>query len=75
MIIEERRYTCDYCNTAYFGERVFLKGVTGTSGGILMPELYHKRDFCSSVCFWWWTKKSTPGVKIEDDVLAASKEA
>jgi len=57
MLQEAAKYKCDLCGEEYQGEQVFLRGVTGTSGGILMPEWCHERHFCSVRCFWKWTEK------------------
>lgn len=60
-------YTCDNDDIPDHGKLkragepvVILKGVTGTSGGILLPEPLHLRHFCSSECFWTWVDKFNP---------------
>lgn len=57
-------YLCDNDNC---GEKVegtepsvVLKGITGTSGGILLPERFHKKHFCKPECFWQWVHKHRP---------------
>lgn len=58
-----RLFRCDNdgCEKLQNGEpAVSLNGVTGTSGGILLPEQFHKKDFCSVECFWVWVSKYRP---------------
>jgi hypothetical protein len=54
-------YRCDYCEKETSGDaEIELNGVLGTSGGILLPERYHKKTFCSPACFWSWAEKYKP---------------
>ena len=60
-----KKYECDFCNKPMASRPpVKLKGITGTSGGILLPEHFHTKDFCSTDCFWKWCVKYCP--KVED---------
>ena len=56
--------TCDMCDRdrkdMEHDFHISLKGITGTSGGILLPEQFHEKDFCSSDCFWDWVEKYNP---------------
>lgn len=66
-------YSCDNCKAEIKAPEVVLKGVTGTSGGILLPEHFHKKHFCTPVCFWQWVDKYHPeavtqSAGIVDDV-------
>lgn len=47
-------YICDNCGNKTPTAQVILKGITGTSGGILLPEQLHKKHFCKPECFWEW---------------------
>jgi hypothetical protein len=53
---------CDNCGVEQNVSQmpVTLKGVTGTSGGILLPEQYHEKHFCKPDCFWQWIRKYKP---------------
>lgn len=54
-------YRCDMCEIEEQGEPpVVLTGVTGLSGGILLPERFHEKHFCSPGCFWEWVEKYNP---------------
>jgi hypothetical protein len=54
-------YKCDNCGKETTSKpEVWLHGVTGKSGGILLPEKHHDRNFCSPDCFWIWAEKFTP---------------
>ena len=54
-------YKCDFCGLESSSEpEVELYGITGTSGGILLPERFHKKQFCKPPCFWSWVKKYKP---------------
>jgi hypothetical protein len=51
------RVTCDYCGKGCSHDpQVQLKGVSGASG-ILLPEPFMEKDFCSPKCFWEWALK------------------
>lgn len=51
-------YKCDNCSTESTTKlKVSLKGITGTSGGILLPEAFHEKHFCKPGCFWEWCSK------------------
>jgi len=51
-------YQCDLCGNVTSSELgVELKGVTGTSGGILLPERLQEKHFCNPDCFWKWIHK------------------
>lgn len=63
-------YRCDNgtCNKEMVGTGSFtrepavkLSGITGTAGGILLPEQFHRKHFCSPNCFWEWVRKYDPG--------------
>lgn len=57
-------YRCDNCHKDKPGKPIaVLNGITGTSGGILLPENLHERHFCGPECFWEWVKKFNPGEK------------
>jgi len=47
----------DDCDNTQSSPKVTLKGITGTSGGILLPEVFHVKHFCDPKCFWAWAKK------------------
>lgn len=51
----------DGCDNAANSPLVTLKGITGTQGGILLPERHHVKHFCSTQCFWTWTEKYKEG--------------
>lgn len=54
-------YICDNCNKVTVGDpEVKLKGISGTSGGILLPEKYIEKHFCCPTCFWRWSIKYNP---------------
>ena len=53
-------YKCDNCAATIKNPEVSLNGVTGTSGGILLPEQFHEKHFCNPDCFWQWTDKHHP---------------
>ena len=33
---------------------ITLKGYTGLSGGILLPDSFQEKNFCSALCFEVW---------------------
>ena len=46
------RNLCDnVCNES---EMITLNGYTGLSGGILLPDAYQEKHFCSAQCFEVW---------------------
>lgn len=49
-----RQYVCDNCEKVILKPEVVLKGIAGTSGSILMPELFPEKHFCVPECFWQW---------------------
>jgi len=53
-------YECDFCGARMHEPLVGLMGITGTSGGILLPESLHTKEFCNSECFWGWCDKYHP---------------
>ena len=55
-------YTCDECGQNIGGGEpsIKLEGIVGTSGGILLPERFHKKHFCNTICFWEWIDKYNP---------------
>jgi hypothetical protein len=54
-------YKCDFCESTSISEpAVELNGITGTSGGILLPEQFHKKIFCTRSCFWSWVEIYKP---------------
>lgn len=55
-------YRCDKCGTEEPRSEptVSLTGATGTSGGILLPERFHVKTFCSVECFWKWINLYCP---------------
>ncbi len=55
-----KQYTCDECAELISEPVVRLSGVTGTSGGILLPERFHVKHFCGPACFWTWVGKYKP---------------
>jgi len=57
-----KHYTCDNCEKAGYGNdvEVVLKGISGTSGGILLPEKLQEKHFCCPECFWEWVNKYKP---------------
>ncbi len=56
-----KQYVCDKCGKVVTSEpEITLKGVVGTSGGILLPESLHEKHFCSTGCFWDWARTATP---------------
>lgn len=60
-------YKCDFCEKEYkWPPRVTLNGVTGTSGGILLPESQQERHFCATICFWKWVVKYMP-ITVKDE--------
>lgn len=58
-------YTCDDCGTTVSEPKVVLKGVIGTSGGILLPERFQEKHFCKPACFWRWVSIYHP-VEVRD---------
>lgn len=51
-------YECDWCQKIKHGKpEIILKGIVGTSGGILIPERFHEKHFCDPECFWKWIDK------------------
>lgn len=47
---------CDYCKQQVHGDHpISLRGVCESRGGILLPEQFHQRDFCSKGCLANWT--------------------
>lgn len=50
-------YKCDNalcdknCNIS---DMVTLKGYTGLSGGVLLPDKYQEKHFCNGECFETW---------------------
>lgn len=52
-------YSCDNpsCEVKGTEPKVVLKGITGTSGGILLPEQCQEKHFCEPKCFWEWADK------------------
>lgn len=55
-----KQYVCDKCGSYVTKPEVVLKGITGTSGGILLPEQFHEKHFCSPGCFWKWIDLYNP---------------
>jgi hypothetical protein len=54
-------YRCDKCDKVFFEKPIItLKGIAGTSRGILLPQAYIEKHFCSPNCFWRWTLKYNP---------------
>uniref|UniRef100_A0A6M3LBZ2 Uncharacterized protein n=1 Tax=viral metagenome TaxID=1070528 RepID=A0A6M3LBZ2_9ZZZZ len=54
-------FQCDECSKKVGGvPEVKLNGITGTSGGILLPERFHEKHFCKPACFWNWARKYDP---------------
>lgn len=55
-------YKCDNCEkeVPHKDAPVVLSGVTGTSGGILLPEFFCEKHFCSPTCFWEWIRRYDP---------------
>ncbi len=50
-----RFYKCDGCGKENQGEPlVALHGIASSKGGITLPEQFHRKDFCSTRCFWDW---------------------
>lgn len=49
-------WKCDKCGGSHVGEnpKIVLKGYTGWSGGILLPESLQEKHFCSNICFEEW---------------------
>lgn len=50
-------YKCDagLCNEqCEESKMVTLKGYTGLSGGILLPDRFHEKHFCDDKCFEDW---------------------
>ena len=46
---------CDKCKNVCGGEDVIeVKGFVGLSGGILLPERFHRKHFCNRRCFVQW---------------------
>jgi len=62
-----KHYTCDNCEAVISGgdPNVFLNGIIGSSGGILLPELFQEKHFCGPECFWQWVDKHHPGAEID----------
>jgi len=59
-------YKCDECGKESTSKKdVQLSGISGTSGGILLPERFSNRMFCNPVCFWVWVEKHKPNEVIE----------
>jgi len=56
-------YACDFCEIKINEPEVELKGVTGTQGGLLLPERFHVKHFCSTECFWDWVIKFKPRIQ------------
>ena len=58
-----KHYRCDECgketgqNGTGAEPPIVLKGIAGTSGGILLPERFLEKHFCSPECFWDWADK------------------
>jgi hypothetical protein len=50
---------CDQCQKEVFEPVVTLNGIHHGSG-ILLPERFHEKHFCSPDCFWAWIKKEDP---------------
>ncbi len=48
---------CDKCWNECGPEPITLKGFTGLSGGILLPDGYHVKDFCGPDCFLKWLRE------------------
>lgn len=57
-----KAFICDCCKKTFYSRdtHVELKGIIGTSGGILLPERFHEKDFCNPECFWEWVEKFKP---------------
>lgn len=51
-------YKCDHCDTEVNEPNVTVDGIRKQSGGILMPDRFHKLHFCSQNCFWQWVKNN-----------------
>ena len=56
-------YECDYCGAKTKESIVQVKGAVGSSGGILLPEKFHEKDFCYPGCFWQWVDEHHPEKK------------
>ena len=52
-----KNYTCDTCEATISNPKIILKGLTGTSGGILLPDRFIEKHFCGSDCFLDWVDK------------------
>jgi hypothetical protein len=51
-------YQCDECEKQCETEpAVEVRGITGTSGRILLPDRFIEKHFCSTDCFWQWIRK------------------
>lgn len=61
-----KHYTCDNCKIEISEPEVILKGVLGTSGGILLPERLHEKHFCKPTCFWQWIDRYHPEAELEN---------
>ena len=54
-------FDCDNCKKTTTGDPdIWLNGITGTSGGILLPSRFIEKHFCSVDCFWEWIDKFHP---------------
>ena len=56
-----KQYKCDYCEQVHTSKpEVYVKGITGTCGGILLTDRLTEKHFCNPECFWDWIEKYTP---------------
>ena len=61
-------YRCDFCEKEINEALVVLNGIVGISGGILLPERFHKKHFCSTICFEDWVLKYIPVIPKKEVV-------
>lgn len=49
-------WKCDKCDSGHAGHEpnIVLKGYTGWSGGILLPESLQEKHFCKNECLEAW---------------------
>jgi hypothetical protein len=60
---------CDNCGNVIssIDDIVKLSGVCNLDEyGILLPERFHKKDFCDSACFWDWASKCLLDYRINN---------
>lgn len=61
-------YRCNFCEKEINEALVVLNGIVGISGGILLPERFHQKHFCSPICFWDWVSKYKPVIPKKEIV-------